>query len=83
MNGLLSVVIGWLKFTPLPDVTEVRAEIVGGGRFDGGQAVACFIGPVSDGATCLIDGERYRLEWRNGRRVLRYLRHGQIAKGRA
>lgn len=70
---MLEILWNWIRPTPLPDITEVRAEIVGGGRFDGGQAVACFIGPVSDGATCLIDGERYRLEWRNGQRVLRYL----------
>ncbi len=72
MNGLLSVVAGWLKPTPLPNITVVEAEIVGGGPHDGAMCASYRVGPVELGAETTVDGERYRLEMRRGKLVWVY-----------
>lgn len=70
--NLLAVVLDWIKPTPLPNFTAVEAEIVGG-RWDGAVCVSYRVGTVAEGAETTIDGLRYRLEVRRGKRVWRLI----------
>lgn len=70
MNGLLSVLYSWVKPTPLPDITTVEAEFVGGPH-DGAMCQYYCVGVVREGEVRTIHGRRYRLERSRGRRVWR------------